>query len=356
MLKERILKILALENRLNTDEDFKKSCAAPEKCYLTGDGEILCYPRTTGDSRHPYSHDGFTLWAYSSGEMSLNESAFYYILPADEGKEPYIAFYGGKKTDDGYIPVSVTGVARQGKEKDVSRFTYYTPQAVYYITKTHDVVYYLRAYVSEKKQAVFSLGALNLTNKPIKTYLSAFLNCLLMHQAGENVETKWFKQCKTTDHGFIYESVEDLDRTTHLKNYGVINRACQADIDYVEHTTSRSDYVGGKTNSLCFATPLFTGHFEKQAKICKFGDTAAAGDMYAITLPKNGCAQIDYIAEAYYNIDEAESAIRAIAPDYSDKTLQAAEKKYADKIADKSMLKMQFGKFEDCGINAETFT
>ncbi len=354
MLKQRILELIELENKLATDAEFRRRTAIPENCYLTRDGEALCYPRTTGDSRHPYSHDGFTLWAYASGEMSLNESAFYYILPADEGKEPYVAFFGGVKEKDGYAPVSITGVARQAREK-VKRFTYYTPQAVYYIAQTDKAAFFVRAYVSERKQAVFSVGAVNLTDKPVETYISSFFNCLLMHQAGESVETKWFKQCKTTEHGFVFESVEDLDRTTHLVNYGVLNRGVSAEVRYAEHTTSRADYAGGKTNGLCFATPLFTGHFEKRPEICKFGDTAAAGDLYAVTLPPRGTAHIDYTAEAYFDGKQVAAAIKPVAADYADKTLGEAEKRYAKKLAAPDMLAMRFGKFDDC-FDGETFT
>ena len=357
MLKEKLREILAAEQKLANDEKLRASCAIPENCYLLGDGNVLCYPRGTGDSRYPYSVDGLTLWAYASGEMSLNESAFYYILPSDEGKEPYIAFFGGKPESDGsFTPISVTGVARQAREEKVSRFTYYTPSAVYYITKTPEAVYAVRAFVSQAKKAVFSLCALNLTNKPVKTYLSAFMNCLLMHQAGESVETKWFKRCDVTGDGFIFESVEDLDRTTHLLNYGVINRAVSFKPDYAEHTTSRSDYAGGKTNSLCFATPLFTGHFEKQAKVCKFGDTAAAGDMYALTLKPNEFAQIDYIAEAHFVTDEAKAAVGKIKLGDADKAFIEMEKAVNAREHAPTRLRMKFGEFEDGWLQGEAFT
>lgn len=357
MLKEKLLEILALEERLRTDKEFAKTRAVPENCYLLGDGKVLCYPRGTGDSRYPYSTDGLTLWAYASGEMSLNESAFYYILPADEGKEPYIAFFGGRAESDGsFTPISVTGVARQAREPDVSRFTYYTPQAVYYVTKTPQAVYAVRAFVSEKKQAAFSLCALNLTDKPLKTYLSTFLNCLLMHQAGESVETKWFKRCDVTDSGFVFESVEDLDRTTHLTNYGVINRAVRFDYTYAEHTTSRSDYVGGRNNSLSFAAPLFTGHFEKCPKVCMFGDTAAAGDMYVFELGAHALAEIDYIAEAHFTENAAKSAICNITADDADKAYAQTEIAVGKKEHSPSRLDMKFGEFDGGVLRGEAFT
>lgn len=56
----------------------------------------------------PYSADGLTLWAHSSGYMSVNESAFYAVLPADEGREPYLNFYAAER---GGVPVTLTGAA-----------------------------------------------------------------------------------------------------------------------------------------------------------------------------------------------------------------------------------------------------
>ncbi|MDE7329873.1 MAG: hypothetical protein K2N30_02090, partial [Clostridia bacterium] len=355
MLKDKILELLELEQKLNGSVEFQRCRAIPEKCYYLKDGVILCYPRGTGDSRYPYSADGFTLWAYSSGYMSLNESTFYYILPADEGKEPYISFFGGVESDGGYEPFSITGAARLPRQ-NVKRFTVYSPEAVYYIAKTQKATFFLRATVSEDKQAIFSAGALNVSGKEIKCTLTSFFNCLLMHQAGESVETKWFKQCKTTQNGFMFESVEDIDRTTHLQNYGVINRAVNAKVIYSEHTCSRSDFAGGKNNSVSCAEPLFTGRFEKCKNICKFGDTAAAGDIYCVALEKDGFAQIDYVAEAYFGETEANNAVRNISPSFADSVCENAEKLISLRENGESALKVNFGKCTDGEINGETFT
>ncbi|MDE7082703.1 MAG: hypothetical protein K2O89_03260 [Clostridia bacterium] len=355
MFKDKILEFLDLEEQLNGSVDFQRCRAIPEKCYYLSDGVILCYPRSTGDSRYPYSADGFTLWAYSSGYMSLNESTFYYVLPADEGKEPYIAFFGGLERENGFEPFSITGAARIAMQK-IKRFTVYTTEAVYYIAKTDEAVFFLRAFVSKDKQAIFSVGAINKSGKEIKCTLSSFFNCLLMHQAGESVETKWFKQCQTTENGFIFESIEDVDRTTHLQNYGVINRAVNANVIYCEHTSSRSDFAGGKNNSISCATPLFTGHFEKCKKICKFGDTAAAGDIYCVELAKDGFAQIDYVAEAYFDEKKATDAVRSISPKFADEICTEAEKLNLLRENGENALKMSFGKCLDGDINGETFT
>ena len=61
-LKEKLQEIIATEKKLRRDKDFAKKCAIPENCYLLGNGEILCYPRGTGDSRYPYSADRSCFW------------------------------------------------------------------------------------------------------------------------------------------------------------------------------------------------------------------------------------------------------------------------------------------------------
>ncbi len=353
--KNTVIDLLKQEENIRNCVDVQRSSALPEKCYFIDKDTILCYPRTTGDSRYPYSKDGFTLWAYSSGYMSLNESTFYYILPADEGKEPYVNFYGGIKSANGFTPVSITGVARQPQE-DFQRFTVFTPQAVYYITKTENITFALRAFVSNEKKACFSVCALNHTDTEQEIYLSAYFNCLLMHQAGESVETKWFKQCSVNKNGFLFESVEDLDRTTHLENYGVINRDINAEINYMEHTTSRSDYTGGKTICLNCSTALFDGYFGQQKQICKFGDTSVAGDIISISLKSNGFASVDYVAEAVFDKTEALKLTKQNISGYADKNLKNDIAYDKVKHSSESMLKMEFGEYANDKFNGTTLT
>ena len=90
-----------------------------ENTYFLKDGRVLSLPRQNGVSRFPYGTDGFTLWAYSSGYISINESTFYLVLPSEEGKEPYLAFYGGEKQKDGrFVPISIMGRASNPLEGD----------------------------------------------------------------------------------------------------------------------------------------------------------------------------------------------------------------------------------------------
>ena len=126
-MKEFQARVKALEN----DEALKKQNVMPSGCYFLSEDEIVCYKRDFGDGRYPYSRDGLTLWAYSSGNVKIEESTFNVILDFCEGKEPNLCFFAGQKSDEDYVPVSLTGLAKQPFEKGIKRYTVFTPQSAY---------------------------------------------------------------------------------------------------------------------------------------------------------------------------------------------------------------------------------
>ncbi len=320
----------------------------PEKCYFLDRDTVLCYPRGSGDSRYPYGTGGYTLWAHSSGNMSLNESTFYAIQPSDEGKEPYLAFFGGIKRGERYEPVSVTGVARQPIEA-VRRYTVFTPKCVYYIARAKEADFCLRGYNGDgkDKQTVFSLLAVNRTKKEQDLYLSGFFNCLLMYSPYESNETKWFKSCKAEGNRFYFHSVVDLDRKTHLDNFAVlqVNAPNREGLSRCV-TTSRADFVGGKSNCLNCAAPLFTGTFEQGRLACNFTDTAAAGDLLKFKLKGGEMFRADYILKVFPDADPA-CVERAALPDDAaqiDEEIAEQMRIAVEKYDTPDMMDMQFGK------------
>ncbi len=331
-----------------------KAIALPENCYYLPHDAVLCYPRVNGDSRYPYSADGLTLWARSSGYISLNESTFYCILPSEEGKEPYAAFFGGVQRGEGFAPISITGVAQQANE-NVRRFTVFTPTAVYYVAQHKRVAFYVRAYMTQDKKTVFSVGATNNGIKTERIYLASYINFLFMHQAGEGPETRWFKKSTQTEHGYLLETVEDLDRYTHLKNFGVLNRHATGYV-FDEHTCSRSDFVGGKNNSLCCATPLFEGHFSKQKKVCNFTDTAIAGDMFHFDLKAGESVIVDYVMQICPTLEAALGAVKEVKANYADSTLEIMTSDDMRKQRSVSMLKMRFADTREGELDAAAFS
>ena len=157
--------------------EAKRASALPDGGYFLDENTVLCLERANGDARFPYTADGFNLWAHSSGYISINESTFYVVLSADGGKEPYLNFYAGLPADGGYVPVSLTGAARSPLEGETARYTVFTPQAVYYLTRTAAADFVVRAYVTREKTVRFSLAALGKTDTEL--YLAGYFNCFL---------------------------------------------------------------------------------------------------------------------------------------------------------------------------------
>lgn len=311
-MRTEIREFLSKIQNLSVDAKARGEAALPENCFFLSDFEIVCMKRDKGDSRYPYSADGFTLWAYSSGYISVNESTYYVILPASGGKEPFMTAFGGIYESGAYLPVSLFGAMALPAEKDCRRYTVYTPQAVYYIAECKQILFALRAFVSEKKEVCFTLYAENLGKDKKNIYLSPYINCLLKHDTAESVETNWFKECRATENGYLFGSVEDLDRTTHLENYGVITRALdESRIDSLEITTARTVYTGGTNRPLMCADCLTSGKFAEKKLNTRFTDTAVAAEMIGLTLGGGEDFSVDYKLVCAYDKAAAEELCKA---------------------------------------------
>ena len=172
----------------------------PSHCYFLSKEDVLALPNPYGDARHPYTNDGLTLWAYSSGYITINETNFYIIPMTLEGKEPYLSFFGGLLNKKGlYDFFSITGVSDTefGKEK-VEKYTVFTPTSVIYLRVINKIVFSLEMTINDKKEIIVNMNAINLSNRPVDLYLSSFVNPLLCHTNYESEETKWFR--KSTIH------------------------------------------------------------------------------------------------------------------------------------------------------------
>lgn len=345
-----------LIGRIETLEQGKSGAKAlPEKCYFLDRDTILCYPRGTGDSRYPYGTGGYTLWAHSSGNLSLNESTFYVVQPALEGKEPYIAFFGGVKNGDKYTPVSVTGAARQPVE-DVRRYTVFTPKSVYYIARTRGADFCLRCYNGSDadKETVFSLLAVNRGGQAADMYLSGFFNCLLMYSPYDSNETKWFKSCKVHVDRFVFHSVVDIDRRTHVNNSALLQVNAQEGAELCT-TTARADYVGGMSANLNCAAPLFTGAFAQGRPACNFTDTAVAGSLLKFRLGGGESYRADLVLKVFAGEgpEAAERAPRAAGFAETDARIADASRRAVEKYGAEGVMDMHFGQSLDGMVDGE---
>lgn len=283
--------IITLLERLKTKSQTARPLAGG--VFYLDDETVACPPRVYGDSRYPYCHDGLTLWAYASGYITMSESSFFVFPPASEGKEPFLAFFGGVKQAGTYQQVSITGVAKSRRNEGENRWTIFTPEAAYYIVEQNQVLFAARVFTSAKKDVDFTLYAWNRAPKKQEVYLSSFMDALMMHGTGESEETKWFKSCRLTSNGFTFEGVEDLSREIHLHNKMGIARRVSKQAQIVS-TTSRAVFAGGSQAPIEFSEALAQGRFIKDKKITVFSDTAAAGDIVKAGLRSGESFSVDY--------------------------------------------------------------
>ena len=270
----------------------KKECnGLPGNCYFLDKDEIACFPRAFGDSRFPYSHDGLTLWAYSSGNVSIEESAYNVLLGSPEGKEPNLCFYSGLKRGEKFFPVSVTGAGRLPFEEGVERFTVFTSSAVYYIAQTEEILSCVRMFVDREKNVRFTVYTENLTDKAVETYVSAYFDPMMFHLDHEYPETKWYKSCKATEKGFLFETTEYMDRTKCLLHRAEIVRD---HVGKVYSTTSHAEFCGSMTCQICCSDALQRGSFERCKAYTVFTETAIAGDIIPLTIEGKGSFVLSY--------------------------------------------------------------
>jgi len=332
------------------------SLSLPENTYFLKDGRILCLPRKNGVSRFPYGKDGFTAWVYSSGYISINESTFYLFLPSEEGKEPYMAFFAGEKRKDGtFDRISLLGAARNLEEKNVKRYLVYGKDAAYFLTETKNNQYGVRIYVTDEKKVAISLATVHNKQSQSKFYLSSFMNALFKYADRETMETKWFKKCSYKNNRFIFESHEDLDRKTHVLNYGVIQRCLSGKEKVVYNTTSRSIYAGGKENSIAISSALLYGKFEQEKHVTHFTDTSAACDIIHYELENKGSVRQDYFIDFCHDeptFEYMKNYDNSLFP--VDSYLVKMRNKLNKKFNSPSMLNIKFKNWNNSSINDET--
>ena len=69
-------KIIKRVHEFLSDNAAQKNGKLASGCYFINADDVLCLPRDFGDSRRPYSANGLTHWAHSSGNIKIEESTF----------------------------------------------------------------------------------------------------------------------------------------------------------------------------------------------------------------------------------------------------------------------------------------
>ena len=279
------------EKTENAGED--KYPKLPSGCLFLGADDVLCLKQPKGDARYPYSCDGLTYWAYSSGNAKIEESTFNIALPFAGGREPNLCFFVGEKRGDKFFPVSITGAAKFPFEENVKRFVIFSPDAARYFVETENVVAMLKASVTDKKQVVFTVFVENVSGGKIETYSSAYFDLMLSHALCENIETKWYRRCNYKENEFDFSVTEYLSRTSCFEHTATIKRETSGYKSF--NITSRAQYRGGENEQITVSSALINGKFDGGDKAhTEFTDTAIAGDIIPLTLEKCETAEVSY--------------------------------------------------------------
>lgn len=228
------------------------------------------------------------------------------------------------QSGNGFIPVSITGAARQAVEQNIERYTVFTPFAAYFIAETETLDGCVKLSVDGNKNVRIHVCMHNKTRKTVKTYLAAYMKCHLFHSEAENFEAKWFKSCRVVDSGFVYTVNEQMSRTVCATHYAAIRRSYDGE---VQSTVSPSDFCGDSVSGLYAAKSLFAGKILRCKKHCEFTESPIAADMLPLELKAGESVCAEYVlsvsddlntAQLYKNLGELVEIL-------------VHEKKYADK-------------------------
>ncbi|MBR6513748.1 MAG: hypothetical protein IKT46_02820 [Clostridia bacterium] len=283
MFTEKVKEIVSKVNDLRKTKDN----TLPDNSYFLDDGSVLCYPRKYGDSRYPYQTDGLVLFAHTNGYIDVTEGMFNVFRQAHYNEDTVIAFFGGLKREDSYMPVSITGAA-QVYGDSFNRYTVFTPTAVYYITEAEDIIFAVRAYVDSDKHLRFTMGAYNEGDQK-EIYLTSFFEPMLRYIAAEGFFNRMTKYGKRFGNGsYIHKSLNMcMDcLSVRTKVTGTPTR------EY--HTTSKGDFIGYKGRCLSNAESLKKGCFERCVSNTNTAELPITSDMLYFDLANGESARVDY--------------------------------------------------------------
>lgn len=333
--------------------------ALPQNAYFLSDGSVLCLPRTKGFSRYIYGNDGFNFWTYDSGYMHANQGLFSPFLRASEGQEPKIAFFTGRRIGDKYsiIPLLTVPVMDTSGFPDMKRYTVFDETATYYITETNDLSFAVCVFVTHNHDMHFTIVAKKRYASSKNIILGYFFNPMLKDLIYDDAEARWFKEAKFLSPEELEKSEDDLgkflfsvnvDRSRELSvsNFAVLNQNLEmtkAELNKVETTTSRKNFVGSENRALYNAEALAKGEFKDDINKTTFTDDAIAGQIMQITTKGKSEIRLDLLLnykthslslESYKDLfrDESSSYFdNAIFEKYSEDLETRLEIEFSDK-------------------------
>ncbi len=281
MFTEKVKEIL---NCVNECVGGKSGDRLPGNVFYMNDGNILCCPRNTGESRYPYDCDGYTLWAHSTGHIQVKNGLLNVSKPLYDNSEPSVEFFAGIKMENGdYFPISILGAAKQLFEPfEVKRYVVYSLSAAYYIADTDFATFAIRTDVSQKKEMRFSFVCINKKNDILNIKFTSYFNPLLRNWSNEDMFSVTRKRFELKGDGSFL-----LNRDSNL--LGIKRKVSEMKVLSSECTNSLSRFIGSERLSVSGAECLKKGtytHFES-------GFFGIASEILDLEITNSG--RIDYV-------------------------------------------------------------
>ncbi len=349
-MREKIKQILAdIENLKNKNLD---DAALPGNVYYLNDNEILCLERAEGESRYPYDMDGRNLWIHSSGHINATESNLTIFRNSPRLQdESNLDFWGGIKMEDGWFPISITGIAKQLFEPfKTERYLVYGKRAAYFIADTPKVTFALRASITNKKSFAFTAYALNKTDENIKTYIASYFNPLLKCSFTDDVWGGFKRYGKLYKNGACTIERKPSPGENELLNIAVVRKSVYADCEYkVESTASKAQFMGEAGRCMVNAKALKDGAFQKYAYSVNTMDVAISSDIVKLSIKPMGDVSVCFLMDVVHNMAEAEKLTNEkVVIEEIEKDILAQEDAEKKRL---SGVEISFGEFNGKEVN-----
>lgn len=349
-MKEKIKQLLAdIENLKNSNVD---KLALPGNVYYLNDDEILCLERAEGESRYPYDMDGRNLWIHSSGHINATESNLTIFRNSPRLQdESNLDFWGGIKMEDGWFPISITGIAKQLFEPvKVERYLVYGKRAAYFIADTPKVTFALKSAITSKKAFAFTAYAMNKTEENIETYVTSYFNPLLKCSFTDDVWGGFKRYGRLYENGSCTIERKPSPGENDLLNIAVIRKAVYSDCDYkVESTASKAQFMGEAGRCMVNAKSLKDGTFQKYAYSVNTMDVAISSDIVKLGIKPMGEATVCFLMDVVHDMKEAENLTKErVCLEEIEKDILAQEEVLAKRL---SGVEISFGEFKGEEVN-----
>ena len=290
--------IISLINEIeSTLKSNDKSVKLPQNTFYLSKDRILSCAREKGTTRYPYGYDGFTIWLYNNGIIEAWESTFNLFKPIHYCEEPSVHFFGGIKSGDKYIPVSLFETTKQLCETDVKRYTVYENKCAWYLADTKDITFALRIFVTEKKKVIFTSTAINKSEKTQEIYFLSCFETILANKEHENFWDKMNKYSEAQNGATIFRNWD---------NRMVIKPYFDAKPDKIYHTVGKTGAFGN-VRAAMNSKSLLNGSFEEEKTSVNMTDTPVAANLFRYTLNPNEQKRVDIVLSYSHDEQSAQS-------------------------------------------------